>query len=116
MTYGICQATHRYVKANNKCLDNYDKKIDPSYIEYLEANNLYGWAISQTLPVNSFKWVKNLSKFNEDFIKEYDENSDTRYFLEIGVEYLKTLFNPHKYLPFLPERKKRQKKKNLFAV
>ena len=116
MTYGICQATHRYAKASNKYLNNYDKKIDPSYIEYLKVNNLYGWAMSQTLPVNGFKWVKNLSKFNEDFIKEYDENSDTRYFLEIGVEYLKTLFNSHKYLPFLPERKKRKKKKNLFAV
>ena len=108
---GICQATHRYAKANNKYLNNYDKKIDPSYIEYLEANNLYGWAVSQTLPVNGFKWVKNLSKFNEDFIKEYDENSDAGYFLEIDVEYLKTLFNSHKYLPFLSERKKRKKKK-----
>ena len=48
---------------------NYDKKIDSSYIEYLEANNLYGWAMSQKLPVNGFEWVKNLSTFNEDFIK-----------------------------------------------
>ena len=111
MTYGICQATHRYAKASNKYLNNYDKKIDPSYIEYLKVNNLYGWAMSQTLPVNGFKWVKNLSKFNEDFIKEYDENSDAGYFLEIDVEYLKTLFNSHKYLPFLSERKKRKKKK-----
>ena len=54
-------------------MNNYDKKINSSYIEYLEANNLYGWAMSQALPVNGFKW-KKLSKFNEDFIKEYDEN------------------------------------------
>ena len=66
---GICQATHRYAKANNKYMNNYDKKIDWSYIEYLDANNLYGWAMSQKLPVNGFKWVKNLSKFNEDFVK-----------------------------------------------
>ena len=39
------------------------------HIEYLDANNLYGWAMSQKLPINGFKWVKKLSKFNEDFIK-----------------------------------------------
>ena len=62
--------------------------------------------MSQKLPVNGFEWVKNLSKFNEDFIKNYDENSDKGYFLEVDVEYPKTLFNSHKDLPFLPERKK----------
>ena len=55
---GICQATHRYAKANNKYKKNCDKKIKSSYIEYLDANNLYGWAMSQKLPVNGFKWVK----------------------------------------------------------
>ena len=67
----ICQATHRYAKANNKYMKNYDKNIESSYIEYLDANNLYGWVMSQKLPVNGFKWVKQkmLSKFNEDFKK-----------------------------------------------
>ena len=102
---GICQAMHRYAKANNKYINKYDKKIDSSYIEYLDANNLYGWAMSQKLQVDGFELVKNLSKFNEDFIKEYDENSDKGYFLEVDVEYLKTLFNSHKDLPFLPEKK-----------
>ena len=55
---GICQATHRYAKANNKYMKNYDKKNESSYIEYLDANNLYGWAMSQILPVKDFKWVK----------------------------------------------------------
>ena len=55
---GICQATHRYAKANNKYMKNYDKNIESSYIEYLDANNLYGWAMSQKLPVNDFKWIK----------------------------------------------------------
>ena len=102
---GICQATYRYDKANNKHMNNYDKKIDSSDREYLDANSLYGWALSQELPVDGFEWVKNLSKFNKDFIKEYDENSDKGYFLEVDVEYLKTLFNSHKELPFLPEKK-----------
>ena len=61
--------------------------------------------MSEKLPINGFKWVKNLSKFNEDFIKKY-ENGDKGYFLEVDVEYQKTLFNSHKDLPFLPKRKK----------
>ena len=67
---GICQATHRYAKANNKYMKNYDKNIESSYIEHLDANNLYGWAMSQKLPVNGFKWVQDLSQFNESFIKK----------------------------------------------
>ena len=60
----------------------------------------------QKLPVKGFKWVEDLSEFHESFIKNYDENTDTGYFLEVDVKYLKKLFNLHKDLPFLPERKK----------
>ena len=68
---GICQATHRYAQANNKEMKNYNKNIESSYMQYLDANNLYGWAISQKFPVNIFKWAKqeDSSQFNEDFIK-----------------------------------------------
>ena len=53
---GICQAVHRYAKANNIYMKNYDKSIESSYIEYLDANNFYGWAMSQILPpVKGFK-------------------------------------------------------------
>ena len=55
---GNCQSTYRYAKANNKYMKNFDKNIESSYIEYLDANNLYGWAMSQKLPVNDFKWIK----------------------------------------------------------
>ena len=61
--------------------------------------------MSQKLPINGFKQVEDLSQFNEDFIKNYDENSDIGYFLEVDLEYPKKLFNLHKDLPFLPERK-----------
>ena len=87
-------------------MKNYDKDITSSYLLYLDASNLYGWAMSQKLPVNGFKWVKILSRFNERFIKNYNENSDIGYFLEVDIDYLKELFNLHKDLPFLPERKK----------
>ena len=113
---GICQATHRYPKANNKYMKNYDKNSESSYIEYLDANNLYGWAINQKLPTNGFKWVEDLSQYNESLIKKYDENSYIGYFFEVDVEYLKRLFNLHKDLPFLPEKKKVEKSKNLFVA
>ena len=89
----ISQSVHRYAKANNKYMKNYDKKIESSYLTYLDANNLYGWAMSQKLPVNGFKWVNDLSRFNEDFIKNYNENSDMGYFLEVDVEYPKKLWS-----------------------
>ena len=54
----ICLATHRYAKVNNKYMKNYNKNIDSLYIKYLDANNLYGWAMSQKLPANGFKWIK----------------------------------------------------------
>ena len=55
----------------------------------MDANNLYGWAMSQKLPVNGFEWVEDLSQFKEDLIKNCDENSDKIYFLEVDVEYPK---------------------------
>ena len=77
---GICQVIHRYVKANNKYMKNHNKNIASSYLMCLDANNLYGWPVSQKLPVTGFKWVKNELKFNESFIKNYDENSNKGYF------------------------------------
>ena len=88
---GMCQSTHRYAKANYKCMKNYDKNIESSYLTYLDANNLYGCAMSQKLPVNGFMWDKYLSDFSDDFIKNYDENSGAGYFLEADVEYPKKI-------------------------
>ena len=59
---GMCHAIHRYAKANNKYMKNHDEKEEPSYIQYLDANNLYGWATSQKLPVNGKKICQNLLK------------------------------------------------------
>ena len=110
---GICQAIHRHAKANNKYMKNYDKNNELSYIEYLDANNLYGWAMSQTLPVNGFKWVEKSSRFNEIFIKNYNDNSNIGYFLEVDIDYPKELYALHKDLPFLHERKKVNKVEKL---
>ena len=67
---GICHEIHRYAGANNKYIKNDDKNIESSYLMYLDASNLFGWAMFQKLPVNGFKWAKNLSKFNKDSIKK----------------------------------------------
>ena len=64
---GICHAIYKYATANNKYMkENYDKNIRSSYLMYLDAINLYGWTMSQKLPVNGFKGIKNLAKFDED--------------------------------------------------
>ena len=65
--------------------------------------------MSKKLSVNVFKWENDLSRFIEDFIKNYNENSDMWYFIEVDIEYPKQLWGYHKDLPFLPERKKLEK-------
>ena len=92
---GICHSIHRYAKANNKYMENYDENKESSYIQYLDTNNLYSWAISQKLP------------------KNYNENSDKGYILEVEVKYPKKLHDLHSDLPFLPKRMKIGKCKKL---
>ena len=62
-------------------------KEESSNIQYLDTSNLYGRAMSQKLPVNGFKWIEDTSEINEEFIKNYDENSDKGYILEADVKY-----------------------------
>ena len=109
----ICHAIYRYTKANNKYMKNYNKDKEESFLQYLDDNNLYGWAMFQNLPVSGFKWKKNMSKFNEEFIKNYDEDSNKGYILEVDVKYSKNLHGLHEDLPFLPERIKSGKCKKL---
>ena len=97
---GICHLLNRFAKANNKYMKNYDKDIESSYIEYLDANNFYGWAMSQKRLVNGFEWVEELSQFKEDFIKNYDEDSNKGYFLEVDVKCPKHLLGLHSDLSF----------------
>ena len=82
---GICHSIYRYAKANNKYLKDYDKNQQSSYIQYWDVNNLYGWAISQKLPVNNFEWNKD---------------NDEGYFLEVDVQYLVKLHNFIMIYPF----------------
>ena len=114
ITGGICHAIHSYARTNNNYMkQNYDKKIESSYLMYLDVNNLYRWELSQNLPVNGFKWIKNLTKFDEDFIENYDENNSKGYILEVNVEYPKNILNLDDDLPFLEERNEIKKCKKL---
>ena len=112
---GICHSVYRHAKENNKYMKIYYKNNESSYIIYMDANNLYGYAMSKKLPVDSFEWVEDLSKIDEDFIKNYDEDSDVRYFIEADVEYPKKLNTLHNDLPFLPERIKVNKCEKLIC-
>ena len=106
---GICHAIHRYAKANNKYVKNYNKSIESSCLIYLNANNLYGQAMFQKLRADGFKWKKNVSKFDEGFIKNYDEDSNKGYIFEVDVKYPKNLHNLHRDLPYLSKRMKIKK-------
>ena len=67
-------------------MKDYNKDEEESFLEYLDANNVYGWATSEPLTVNGFDWIKDLSKIDEDFIKNYDKNSDKGYIIEVDVK------------------------------
>ena len=70
--------------------------------------------MSQKLPVNIFEWTEDASQFNEEFIKNYNQESDEGYFLEVDVQYPEKIYELHNdFLSFLSERKKRKKVKNL---
>ena len=110
---GICHSIHRYAKANNKYMKNYDNNKESSYMQYLDANNLYGWAMSQKLPVNGFKWINDVAGIDEEFIRNYNEDNDKEYILEVDVKYPRKLHDLHSDLPFLPKRMKIDKCKKL---
>ena len=94
-------------------MKNYAKNTKSSYFQYWDVNNLYGQAMSQELPVNNFEQIKDTSQFNEDFIKNYNEESNAGYFLEADAQDLEKLRELHNDLSFLPERMKIEKVENL---
>ena len=99
---------------NNKYTKDVDKNKESSYLTYLDLNKFYGCAMSQKLPVNNFKWIEDISKFNDNFIKSYNEESDRGYFPKIHEQYDKKLHEFHNDLPLLPERMKIEKIQKVF--
>ena len=89
-------------KGNNYMKD-YDENKESLYLNYWHVNKLYEWAMSQKLPLVGFEWVEETSKFNDNFIKSYND-TNTGYFLEVDVQYPEELHELHNGLSFLPER------------
>ena len=103
MRGGISYIANRYGKANNKYMSKYDKNKPSKYIMYLDANNLYGWAMSQYLPTGGFKWLteKQINKIN---LAQYNEDSNKGLLIEVDLEYPKELHDLHNDYPLAGER------------
>ena len=93
ITGGIGHTFHRYVKANNKYRKDHDKNKESSYLDYWDVNNLYGWAMSQKVPVNNFEWIEEPSQFNEDFIKIIMKKVTKDIFLKLMFNIQKNYMN-----------------------
>ena len=79
---GICHSIYQYAKANNKYIKDYDKNKESSYIQCRNVDNIYGLTMPRKLPQNNFGWIKDTFEFNEDFIKNYIEESDEGHFFK----------------------------------
>ena len=101
---GVSMISNRYGKANNKYMKNFDKTKLSKFLMYLDANNLYGWAMTQKLPVHSFKWmtkeeIENI--FNNQIVQVWEK---TPCILEVDLEYPEELHDLHNDYPLCPER------------
>ena len=105
MRGGISYFANRYGKTNNKYMKNYDEKAPSKYIMYLDANNLYGWAMSQYLPTGNFKWLSQ-NQIEKTNLGKYTENSKKGLILEVDLEYPQELHDLHNDYPLGPEKVK----------
>ena len=95
---GVSSVMQRYAKANNKYMTNYDPSKPSSFIEYVDANNLYGLAMCMKMPYKDFKFIQNIGD-----VSNYMSTGDKGYILEVDLEYCKELHNDHNCLPLAPE-------------
>ena len=100
---GISMVSKRYAKANNPLVLDYDPSKPNSYIMYLDANNLYGWAMSKTLPKRDFKWKRVMP--TEEEILNKKENAKNGWILEVDLEYPAELHEEHNSYLLAPEKK-----------
>ena len=105
---GVATIFHRYAEANNQYLPNFDPTKPKSYIVDLDANNLYGWAMSQKLPTGNFEWLSRIEldeKYNllTQSLKDYQVNTNKGIVYEVDLDYPKELHDYHNDYPFLPE-------------
>ena len=105
---GISHISKRYAEANNKYMKDYNPDGESSYIQYLDANNLYGWAMSQQLPTHGFSWMRNITKEKVmDIMEKANHSMSNRrkgYIFEVDLEYPKELWVSHNDYPLAPEK------------
>jgi hypothetical protein len=99
---GVSMISNKFAKANNHYLTNYDSTEPNSYIAYLDANNLYGWAMSQYLPEKDFVWMVE-EEINNFDVSTIEDNSDIGYILEVDLTYPEDIHNLHNDYPLAPE-------------
>ena len=92
MRGGTSYIANRYGQGNNKYMQNYDKSKQSKYITYLDANNLYGWTMSQYLPIDGFRWITD-KEINKANLASYKEDSKKELILEVDLVYSKELYN-----------------------
>ena len=102
---GVSYIANRYAKANNEYMKDYDKRRHNKHIMYLDANNLYGYAMSQALPTGNFRWL-NDEEIDEINLDEFKEDNTKGLILEVDLEYPKELHDHHNDYPLAPEKMK----------
>ena len=103
MRGGVSYIANRNGKANNKYMKEYDEKAPSKYIMYLDANNLYGWAMSQYLPTGNFKWMSN-KEINKIDLGKYKAGGKKGLILEVDLEYPQELHDMHKTILYALKR------------
>ena len=98
---GISYIAKRYAKGNNKYMKNYNPRKPSKFLIYLDMNNLYGWAMSEYLPYEGFKWLKNFDGFDVNLISE---KNPIGYILKVDLEYPDELHASHTDYPLAPEK------------
>ena len=99
---GITQSVTKYATANNTYLSTFDINKPSNFIQYLDANGLYGAAMLRPLPTSNFEWV-DPKEYNEETIKNIDIMGQKGYLFDVDIEYPRELWDTHKDLPFLAE-------------
>ena len=110
---GMTHISKRYAEANNKYMKDFDKTKSSTFIQYLDANSLYAWAMTQKLPTHGFKWIDVDIPKVEKILEKKDTNQG--YIFEVDLDYPESLWETHNDYPLAPERKKLDKVDKLIS-
>jgi hypothetical protein len=102
MRGGTSYIAHRHSTANNKYMETYNEDDESMFLMYLDANNLYGWAMSQPLPNGEFEWVEDVDNIK---LEDYMGDDGRGMVLEVDMEYPNELHDLHNGYPLAPESK-----------